>query len=236
MTKIFAKNTPRLSALFTAAALIPAALIPAAHAQSAPTEYEVIATTGLRTGNFILPEVVLPPPGPQRDALRNNWPRRDVEYKNYLVLLKNEAGEYAQCAGLYLSSSYSYYNYNLNNLNIDILTNDRDALQILRRSNNRTDFPAYLGACTAITAAEATQITQNNIGVKVGFTVEAAFDIPLYGLETPEEAANKLDIIQSGRGVSLRWATGTCRAAGWTDSYSTAKPGDKVTVRALCPR
>src|SRR5690606_37105944 len=137
---------------------------------------------------------------------------------------QNEAGDYAQCAGLFISTKYSYYNYGLNNLNLDILSNDRDALQILRRSNTRTDLPAYLGGCTSISAAEAANITQNNIGIKIGFTVEAAFDIPLYGLETPEETANKADIIQNGRGVSLRWASGTCRAVGWTDAYTAVQP------------
>lgn len=238
MTKPTAKTTQKLATIFTAAALAMPGLIPGASAQTipAPDVYNVITTTGLRTGSFVLPEVVLPPPGPQRDALRNSWPRRDVEYKNYLLLLQNGAGEYAQCAGLYVSTKYSYYNYGLNNLNLDMLTNDRDALQILRRSNNRTDLPAYLGGCTAITAAEAGQITQNNIGVKIGFTVEAAFDIPLYGLETPEETVNKQDIIQNGRGVSLRWATGQCRAVGWMDSYASVQVGQQITLRALCPR
>ena len=209
---------------------------PSAPAARASDIYDVIAVSGLKTGTIVLPEAVLPPPGPHRDALRNSWPRRDVEYKNYLILLKNDAGNYAQCAGVHLSTRYSYYNYGLNNLGLDIQTNDRDVLQILRRNNTRTDLPAWLGGCTAISAAEAGQITNNNIGIRIGFTVEASFDIPLYGLETAEETVNKQDIIQNGRGVSLRWATGSCSVAGWNDAHANAQPGQSFTLRGFCPR
>lgn len=208
----------------------------AATAQAVPLSYEVMATTGLVTGRVTVPEVMLPPPGPQRDALQGRYPTREVEYKRYLLLLRNEAGDYAQCAGLTLSTAFTYYNQQINALGLDLIVNDRDLLQILRRNTNSVHLPAYLGGCTAIAPDEAAQLTANTLGIKMAFAVEAQIDMPLYGRETQEETITKRDLDAQGRGVSLRWATGRCNAAGWNDRLSHAQPGDVVTVRALCPR
>jgi hypothetical protein len=217
-------------------AVAPAQTIPPAVPPPLPGPYEVIVNHGLVTGTLRVPEVMLPPPGPQRDRLNGQYPTREVEYKHYLILLKNQAGEFAQCAGVFFGTRYFYYNSLLNQLALDLLVNDRDALQILRQNRNSVGLPAYLGGCTAITAAEAGQLTTNHFAIKIGDVIEAGFDFPLYGTETPTETAHKENMIANGRSISLLWALGRCRDAGWNDSHANAQPGQQITPRALCPR
>jgi hypothetical protein len=163
---------------------------------------------------------------------------RAVEYRTYLLLLRDAAGNYAQCAGLDIGTNPYYYNGRVGGGDVTLQTNDRDALQILRRGNAAQGFPARLGGCVTISDSEAAQVTANHVGVRIGSVVEGAVNVPLYGRETPAETQSKADMVKTGRGVALQWASGTCGspAGGWNESHYNAAPGQKLVLPGLCPR
>ena len=208
----------------------------AAPAWAQPREYTVIdIETPPSPQHVILPDRELPPPGPGRQAAQR-WVR-DIPAvaDSYSVLLRDDAGNYAQCAGLRFDAQTPAGAAVLTYRSFEPLASALPVLRLMHQSPRAGNWPLLLGGCTALEAGDVRSSIRSTVQLRLGPDIVLDHRIKVYGHETDEQRRVRMEREIMG-GISVRGnAVFRCPAAGWREELRQARKGERVILPGLCP-
>lgn len=218
----------RVHGILTGAFMAAAAMA----APAAAAEYTVMYADALSAPlAMTVPDRELPPPGPRRDAAEK-WVRDiPVTVDSYVVLLRDDAGNYAQCAGVRVDGDAPVLGY----LQFDTLATALPLLKLMHAAPRAANWPVAQGGCAALDAAGARERLQAPLQWRLGGDIVLEHWMLIYGRETDEQRAARWRQEIDG-GISTRGnAVFRCAIAGWNQTLRQAQTGDRVTLPGLCP-
>lgn len=208
----------------------------AAPVAAQPKDYTVIDNIAPQfPQHVILPDRELPPPGPSRQAAQR-WVR-DIPAvaDTYTVLLRDDDGNYAQCAGMRFDTQTPEGAAVLKYRTFEPLAAALPVLRLMHEAPKAENWPILLGGCTTVDAQEINDSISSIVQLRLGPDIVLDQRITVYGDETDAHRAVRLEREIMG-GISVRGnAVFRCPAAGWSDELRQAQKGDRVRLPGLCP-
>ena len=182
-----------------------------------------------------VPDRELPPPGPARQAAQR-WVRDiPVVVDTYSVLLRDDAGNYAQCAGLRFDAATPEGAAVLKYRTFEPLASALPLLRLMHEAPKAENWPLLMGGCTALNALEIRDSVRTTIQLRLGPDIVLDQRIRVYGHETDAQRAVRMEREIMG-GISTKGnAVFRCPTAGWNDQLRQAKQGERVNLPGLCP-
>lgn len=181
--------------------------------------------------NAIVPDRELPPPGPRR-AAAERWVRDvPVTIDSYTVLMRDDAGQHVQCAGVRVDGDAPVLGY----LTFDSLATSLPLLRLMHGAPRAGNWPVQLGGCTAVAAADVRERLRSPVQWRLGGDIVLEHQMRVYGRESDEQRAVRM-LQEIEGGISTRGnAVFRCAAAGWNETLRRAQTGARVTLPGLCP-